>query len=185
MTAVAQPAAAVPRRFVLVAVIWLVLAIIAGATGFLSHLPFPVAQLIIVGLTVATIAGTWRNAWVNRVSLRWLVGINGLRFVGIVFLILAAQGRLNPVFAARAGWGDIAVAALALILVLSRPPRSVFYLWNAAGLLDLLSAVATASIVPNVALLLAFPLSLIPTFVVPLLLANHIVIFRRLLRDAP
>jgi len=46
-----------------------------------------------------------------------LVGVNATRFIGIAFLVLAAQGQMNQVFAERAAWGDIATAAGASLTV--------------------------------------------------------------------
>ena len=188
MTAIAQPTQYVPRGAVVTAVTWLVVAVIAGATEWFARLVFPVGQLIILGLTagviVATLAPTSFRDWLDSVPLRWLVGINISRFIGITFLVLAAQGKLNPVFAFRAGWGDIIVAAAAILLLTVSAPRFVLHAWNLFGVLDLLTAVGTASIVPDVRALLTFPLSLIPTFAIPVLLANHVLIFRRLSRDA-
>ena len=180
-----------PVAAAVVAVIWILLAVAAGASGLLLRLPFPAPQLIILGLVVLTIAaglvrGPVRD-WIDSLPLRTLIGVNGIRFIGITFLVLAARGQLNPVFAARAGWGDIAVALIAIILVLAPASRTVIHAWNALGFLDLVIAVGTATIVtiqgttPGVAPVLSFPLSIVPTFFVPLFLANHVFIFRRLL----
>jgi len=105
--------------------------------------------------------------------------------------VLAARGQIAPVFTARAGWGDIATAVLALILVAAGEPRTplqrgLTHAWNGFGFLDLVVAVATATAVtlqgstPGVAPVLSLPLVLIPAFVVPVFLASHVVIFRRL-----
>jgi hypothetical protein len=189
MTALAQPAPStqnLPRGAAVTALVWLGLAIVAGSTGWFARLTFPIGQLLILGLTagviIATLAPTAFRDWLDSVSLRWLVGINISRFVGIVFLALAAQGRLNPVFAFRAGWGDIIVAAAAILLVMVRAPRFVLHAWNLFGAIDLLTAVGTATAVHETAVL-SFPLSLIPTFAIPILLANHVLIFRRLMRN--
>ena len=188
MTAIAQPTQYFPRGAAITALTWLGLAIIAGATGWFAQLVFPVGQLIILGLTagviIATLAPTSFRDWLDSVPLRWLIGINISRFIGITFLVLAAQGKLNPVFAFRAGWGDVIVASTAILLLVVRAPRFVLHAWNLFGALDLLAAVGTASMVPDVRAILTFPLSLIPTFAIPVLLANHVLIFRRLNRDA-
>src|SRR3989475_10978893 len=175
---------------------WLGLAIIAGATGFLARLPFPGPQLIILTLLVATVAAGTAvpalRAWIDALPLRALIGINAFRFIGIAFLVLAARGQLAAVFAARAGWGDIATAALAIVLVAAgdpRPPprRAVAHAWNAFGALDLVVAVATATwvtlhaVTPGIQPVLALPLVLIPTFLVPIFLVSHVFILRRLL----
>jgi hypothetical protein len=188
-----------PRGALLVAAAWLGLAILAGATGALIQLPFPGTQLIIFTLVGATIGAALSvpalRAWVEALPLRALIGINAARFVGISFLVLAARGRLAPVFAARAGWGDIAVAIVALILVAAGDPRTrlhrgIVHVWNAVGALDLVVAIATATAitlrgsVPGIAPLLSLPLVVVPTFFVPLFLANHVVIFLRLRAEA-
>jgi hypothetical protein len=187
MTASTASTASSPVRLPgVILTIWLALAVVAGATGFLVRLPFPGAQLIILGLVALALTA---GRWVEAVPLRWLVGFNAIRFIGIAFLVLAARGELNPVFAARAGWGDIAVAIAAVALVLAGTPRLLTHVWNALGFLDLVVAVGTATVVtiqattPGVERILTFPLSLVPTFLVPLLFANHVFIFRRLLRD--
>ena len=113
------------------------------------------------------------------------------RFVGAYFLVLYARGELPYLFAVPGGWGDIAVAAGALLLVLLVPeleahPRWLF-LWNLAGLADILFVVATATRLAladpaSMSALLRLPLSLLPTFLVPLIIASHLLIFWRLRR---
>ncbi len=197
MTASTAPAAPavfttrLPGTAAAAAVVWLVLAVIAGASGFLVRLPFPGPQVIILSLVAITVSaglasGSLR-AWIDSIPLRVLVGVNGIRFIGIAFLVVAAQGQLDPVVAARAGWGDIAVATAAIILAWAGTPRLLTLLWNGLGVLDLVVAVGTATAIalngttPGVTALFTVPLSLIPTFFVPLFLANHVFIFRRLL----
>jgi hypothetical protein len=194
MTAAVHPPIAAqrfPRGAAVAGLIWLVLATIAGATGFLAQLQFPGGQLIILGATLAAMiaALTVLRPWLDTVPVRWLIGINAARFIGIAFLMLAAQGKLSSAFAQRAGWGDIAVAIGAIVFALRPAGRPVLHAWNALGFLDLVVAVGTATVValqgvtPGIGAILAFPLSLVPTVAVPLFLANHVVIFRRLLRD--
>ena len=188
-----------PRSALLVAAAWLGLALLAGATGALIRLPFPGPQLIIFTLLGATIGAALSvpalRAWVDALPLRVLIGINGTRFVGISFLVLAAHGRLDPVFAARAGWGDIAVATVALVLLAAgdartRLHRGIIHVWNAFGVLDLVVAVATATAatlrgsVPGIAPVMSLPLVVVPTFFVPLFVANHVIIFLRLRAEA-
>ncbi|MGH7676540.1 MAG: hypothetical protein ACREMV_14835, partial [Gemmatimonadales bacterium] len=67
----------------------------------------------------------------------------------------------------------------------TRGHRGVYLAWNAFGLLDFALVVWTAVSVGRadpaaLAVLLRLPLSLLPTFVVPLLIASHVFIFRRL-----
>ena len=69
----------------------------------------------------------------------------------------------------------------------SRLSRKKFWvgLWNAAGLLDIMGVVVSAAEHAladrtSMAALLHLPLSLLPTFLVPLIIASHIFIFSRL-----
>ena len=195
MTASTIATPRLPRAAGIAVIVWLALALLAGATGFLARLPFPGPQLIFFALFVATLVVATGvpavRAWIDAVPLRTLIGINALRFIGVIFLVLAARGQIAPVVAERAGWGDIAAAALALILIAvgephTPPQRGLTHAWNAFGFLDLVVAVGTATAVtlqgasPGVEPLLYLPLVVVPTFLVPVFLANHVIIFRRL-----
>ena len=195
MTASTALGPRLPGAAIVTAAAWLGLAVLAGVTGFLVQLPFPGPQLIILALVVAALAaGTMLpalRAWIDALPLGLLVGVNGLRFVGIAFLVLASRGELARAFADRAGWGDIAAATVALGLValgnLGTPSRRLLvHAWNAFGALDLVVAVGTATwvtlnhVTPGVEPVLSWPLSVVPLFFVPILFANHVFIFRRL-----
>ena len=175
--------------------LWFLAAVVVGASGVLAAVPFPGPQILIVVLTLASIAVGLGvapvRASIEALSLKSMVGFHAIRFVGIAFLVLAARGLLSPIFAERAGWGDIITAAGAVALVASGAPTSrahrAWYLaWNIFGTLDLVVVVITAAwigmqrLTPGLDLLLRLPLSLLPTFFVPLLLASHVVLFRRL-----
>ena len=196
MTASTMTTPRLPWAAVVAVSAWLALALLAGATGFLARLPFPGPQLIILTLLVATVAAGTAipalRAWIDALPLRALIGINAFRFIGITFLVLAARGQIAPVFAQRAGWGDIATATLAILLMAAGDPRTptrraLTHVWNAFGALDLVVAVATATwvtlhaITPGIQPVLALPLVVIPTFFVPIFLASHVFIFRRLI----
>jgi len=183
-----------PRIVYLGGSLWVGLAILLGATGALASVPPPGPQILILGLTVSLYFATRTarvRAWVDSLSLRFLVGLHGFRFVGIAFLVLGARGTLSPIFAERAGWGDIVAAAVALGLVITGSPngearRWAYAGWNAFGVLDLLVAVGTATIVllrgdaPGMEPLLQLPLILVPLVVVPTLLVSHVIVFQRL-----
>src|SRR2546422_11522958 len=112
MTAATIAAPRFPRAAGVAVIAWLALALVAGGTGFLVRLPFPGPQLIFLGVFAATLVAVTAvpalRAWVDALPLRALIGINAFRFVGITFLVLAARGQIAPVFAQRAGWGEIA-----------------------------------------------------------------------------
>src|SRR2546430_10765844 len=152
MTASTIAAPRFPRAAGVAVTAWLALVLLAGATGFLVRLPFPGPQLIFLALFVATLVAATAvpalRAWVDALPLGSLLGINALRFIGITFLVLAARGQMDPVFAARAGWGDIATAVLALLLVAAGEPRTPLQLglthsWYVFGFLVLAALVGS------------------------------------------
>ncbi len=182
-----------------IGLVWLGLALALGASGRLAGLRPPAPQLVLLGLTAVTVlAGVWvpsLRAWALRVDLRGVVALHLSRFVGIYFLVLYQRGELPYAFAVPGGSGDILVAALALVLLLGAPPRTrgrrlAYVAWNVVGLVDILFVVATAARLAlgdpgSMAALLKLPLSLLPTYLVPLIIASHVLIAVRLARGTP
>ena len=175
---------------------WLLLALVLGASGLLRDARPPLPQVLLVALTVAVLTLFWTptvfRRWTLDVDLRALVLIHATRFVGIYFLILHSQGELPYAFAVPGGWGDIAVATTAIAVSLvarSGAGRGAILAWNVFGLLDILFVVATATRLGmadphSMRALLRLPLSLLPTFLVPIIIATHVIIFARLRRAA-
>jgi hypothetical protein len=129
--------------------------------------------------------------WVATIPLRGLVGLHLTRFIaGSAFLLYHSRGQLPAAFAIPSGWGDIAVAVLAAALLFgvsseSNGGRRLYGLWNLLGLIDILfvvgNAARTAMTDPvSMAELLRLPLSLLPTFLVPIIIVSHVVIALRL-----
>ena len=173
--------------------VWLAVATAVGFTGVIGAVRMG-PQLIALTLTVVAVFVSSRVAVVRQsvdaLPIQALVGVHVARFVGIAFLVLGARGELSPLFAERAGWGDITTATIAVVLLLiglakTIPPR-VLIAWNVFGMIDLIVAVTTAAFVvvrgdlPGMEPLLRLPLVLVPIFAVPLLFATHIALFRRL-----
>lgn len=185
------------RTVVLVGLGWLLTATALGAAGVLRTLQPPAPQLVLVALTAVVLASGWLvagfRAWLAAVDPRWLVGLHLTRFVGVYFLYLHERGQLPYAFAVPGGWGDIAVASLAALLLLAGPPRDAwrrwaYTAWNVFGAADILFVVATATRLlaadpGSMAALLRLPLSLLPTFLVPLIIASHVVLGVRLARS--
>jgi hypothetical protein len=181
--------------FIRATAVWFVLACVAGGTGLIARLTPPIPQVLIGVSTLALIlTGVLHpglRAWLSRVNLRGFVAFHLTRFVGIWFLVLYQSGELTGEFAVAAGWGDILTATGALgIAGFMRNPESkpwLLMLWNAFGLADILTVVVTATRIAmrtpsEMAPLLQFPMSLVPTFVVPLVIASHVLVFVRLRR---
>ncbi|HXE90084.1 MAG TPA: hypothetical protein VNK82_03875 [Terriglobales bacterium] len=107
------------------------------------------------------------------------------RIFGFVFILLEARGILPAVFALPAGYGDMFIGVTAPLVawkLAHRDHRNSFVLWHVLGIVDLVVAVSlgtTASLLsplgPSTAVMTVLPLSLIPTFVVPLLLIFHVI----------
>jgi len=182
------------RRYIVVGLVWLAAALGLGATGAIARWRPPTPQLVLAGLTVvllaAVVARPRFRRWLATLDLRWLVAVHLTRFVGLYFLLLYYRdGALPRAFAVPGGWGDIIVATSALGLLLAGGkldgrPRLVGA-WNAFGLLDILFVVATASRLAladpdSMNALLRLPLSLLVTFLVPIIIADHIVVFWRI-----
>jgi len=114
-----------------------------------------------------------------------LTFVQSWRIAGFVFLALYTVGLLPGVFALPAGWGDIAIGAtapLAALKLANFSRRRGFVFWQVLGIFDLVMALTLGTtarwISPNevsTALMTVLPLSLIPTFAVPLLIMLHVV----------
>jgi hypothetical protein len=183
------------RTVVLIGLCWLVIATGVGAVGIVSTLRPPAVPLVLFGLTAVVLGVGWFStgfrAWLLAIDVRCLVGLL-TRFVGAYFLYLYGRGQLPYAFAVPGGWGDITVASLAALLLLSGSParagrRAAYTLWNVLGLADILFVVVTAARLgvadpESMAELLRLPLSLLPTFLVPLIIASHVVLGVRLAR---
>ncbi len=187
-----------PRLYLGVGCCWLLAAVWLGASGRLALLQPPLPQLILFGLTLALVVAGMTlpgfRVWLAGLNLRQIVVLHLTRFIGVYFLVLYRRGELPSAFAVPGGWGDILVATGALILVLLVPDlarhRPWLLAWNLLGLLDILYVVATASRLVladpgSMQALLHLPLSLLPTFLVPLLIASHIYLFVRLRTERP
>jgi hypothetical protein len=178
------------RGLVIILLIWCVSAVVLGASGVIASLHPPVPQTILFGLVALLLIAYGFSSefrlWISSVPLEWLVSVHLVRFVGFYFLWLYEHRQLPFAFAVLSGWGDIVMATFALVLLVLRPAsRAIYQVWNTLGLADILFVVSTATRLAladpaSMATLLRFPLSLLPTFIVPLIIFTHVVIFLRL-----
>ena len=181
-------------------VLWLVGALLAGYIGvFDAGSPYSMSVPIPLGLGAILpvvlfgiwfqVSGSFRE-YVLSLNPAVLTAVQSWRVGGIVFLVLLAKGVLPPSFAYPAGFGDIAIGLTALFIAwaFSRKKLSTngFILWQLAGVTDLVAAVVTGVLSsPTRTGILAhgattrvmglLPMSLIPTFAVPLLFILHII----------
>lgn len=171
---------------------WLIAAVAAGRQGWLQAMPASAVPALVLGLTALLVLAYRRlgafRAWVDALDVRGLVLLHVTRFVGFYFLVLYDRGALPYAFAVPGGIGDIAVAALALAVCLfpwgEASRRRAISIWNIVGLIELLLTILTAARLGlaepgSMHALTQLPLSLLPTFLVPLLLASHLVLYAR------
>ena len=177
--------------------VWLIAALLVGRLELLKSLPMPAVQAVLFGLTALLLLGCTKAAtlrtWLNGLDLRALVAFHLTRFVGIYFLLLYNRGLLPSDFAVRGGWGDILAASLALLICVmplsEALRRRAITIWNVIGFVDIMLVVFYAArngLAGNLQmkLLTVLPLSLLPTFIVPVIIATHVIIFLRLRREA-
>ena len=203
-----------PARFATVRVVtglallaWLVAAIVGATMGLVNRPgqpPLILLSLVVVPITLGVVAyrlSPSLRAWTDGFSLTWMVGLHTWRFVGFGFVAAWLIGRLPAGFAIPEGLGDAVAAAGALALLpgLRRGTVSRTWLrvWNTFGLVDLLSALVVGVLYSNgplgvlssgdvtTELMVTFPVSLIPTFLVPLFILLHLLTFARLAPQVP
>ena len=183
------------KKAAVLVVLWAVVAIGVSLSGVLKGVP---TLRLMAGLAVLTVLATLVLVFsrsvresVRLMPLRALVAFHLVRIAaGILFIVEVRAGRLPSQFVSIAAFGDIAVGVAALLLLpfVSEFPgwrRAALFGWNVAGLADIVIVLATgrrmAATVPgSMARMAEFPLSLLPTFIVPLILVTHGVIFWRL-----
>jgi hypothetical protein len=194
-----RPTYGVRNLTLVVLAVWFLFALGGSLLGLFDSGPRPPLPLGLAAVApvVAFVAGYLTSArfreFVLSLDLRALALAQAFRVVGIVFVILYLYGALPGAFALPAGWGDFAIGITAPVVAWywKRPfPYRTFIVWNVLGSLDLVDALglgvlASASPVGFLAgdvttrLMGQFPLSLIPTFFVPLLLVLHLICFIR------
>lgn len=171
---------------------WFAFAVTASALHLFSN---PAAAL---GFAVAIAAGVplivfalWLAA--SRTFRRFALSLNpriltflqSARILGAVFVVFEARQLLPARFALPAGYGDMFVGAtawFAATALAKAERRGWFILWQSLGIIDLVNAVAlgvTQQFVhvsaPSMDPMTVLPLSLIPTFFVPLYMMFHVI----------
>ncbi len=181
---------------------WFFAALATSWLGFYQGSPSR-APTIQYGLLIPILIGIllfWRwpalQRMVETVPQRWLVTVQAYRVLGVIFLILYAAGRMPGAFALPAGIGDVLAGLLAPVAGLAyargwRGSAGLLRAWNLFGLADLMVAIATGFLSspsplqilalndPN-RLISAFPLVMVPVFLVPLSVLLHLASLQKL-----
>jgi hypothetical protein len=183
-------------------VAWFFAALFLSWAGFFQEGPSrtPVIQYGVLIPIVAGVILFWRwpalQRLIESVPQPWIVSVQVYRVLGLIFLVLYAAGRLPGAFALPAGSGDVIVGILAPVVAIAFARRShgstgLLRAWNLFGIADLVVAVATGFLTspsqlqmlafdrPN-ELISAFPLAMIPVFLVPLSVLLHLASLEKL-----
>ncbi len=201
-----QPNGGVKALTAAVLPLWFLLALGGSLIGVFDSQHRPPIPLGAAAILPVVVFAIWylRSAefrqFVLAADLHILTLAQTWRVGGVVFLILHRQGVLPGVFALPAGWGDIAIGATASFVawaISSKKnfPKRIFVLWNVLGMLNLVMTVtlgilASASPLGVLAgeittqMMGTFPLSLIPSFFVPLLIIFHLIALGRVWNEA-
>lgn len=172
---------------------WFVLALFVGEMRLLGLIPAPAISGIFLTLAAAML-GVWRwsdrfRVWLNEFDIRLLVAPHLVRFAGIYFVLSHKDGQAQGTFASLAGWGEVWAAATAFAIIFLPLRRTMFrwvvLVWNLAALLNTIALTGLTLLSPlnglnAVEAIRRLPLSLLPTFIMPILVFTHILIFTRL-----
>jgi hypothetical protein len=165
--------------------VWFLFALIASALHLFNAAPNqpPLAFGLAAGIPIVIFA-VWAAAsqsfrqFLLSLNPRTLTFVQSWRIAGFVFVALYAYSILPGQFALPAGWGDIAIGATApfVALKLANPQhRTSFIVWQFLGIADLVNAVGTGIAFNSTNAMNVLPLSIIPTFGVPLFLMLHFI----------
>ncbi|RDH84058.1 MAG: hypothetical protein DIZ80_07960 [endosymbiont of Galathealinum brachiosum] len=187
-----------------IVVSWLTLIVLLGLNGSYSvavnEVPVTLITSFIITFIVFSVSYISIPAvreYLLGIDMRFLIMLSSWRMIGIGFIMLNMFGHLPTSFSYVAGIGDAltAVAAVFLAFNLMKQEKGVrksaILRWNTFGLLDFIIAVSLGLLTRTDALLaesnglngelmMAFPMVIIPGFLVQILSLTHIIIFLQL-----
>lgn len=184
------------RRLILIGAIWLLAIVLAGAAGVFESGPGRPPLVLLAAIVVPPVLFLFAyrgsaalRGFVLSLDLRLLTAVQAWRVLGGMFLVLYAFNLRPALFAFLAGLGDVAVGVAAVFVLqamLHGHPnwRRRVRLLNLGGLLDFVGAITTgvltstsslgvfapATPMPSMGMM---PLSLVPSFLVPLWTIIH------------
>jgi hypothetical protein len=171
---------------------WFTFSLIAAALHLFENAPDkPPLPLLLSVLTPVAIFAVWYYTskpfrdFVLSLNPKTVTLVHTMRLAGFVFLALYTYNILPGILALPAGWGDIAIGATAVFAAtrLANPShRTSFIAWQLLGITDLVTAMSLGAAMRfidpgaiSAAPMTVLPMSLIPTFGVPLFLILHII----------
>jgi hypothetical protein len=182
--------------------VWIGLAAAAAGAGWLTiSRPVPVVGFFVVAPLLATgLAMAWPAACkaILSIPMPVMVALNIVRVFAVLFLMLAAEGRLTGPFPYSAAWGDIITGVVAVPVLWLLKDGGARYTtaiaaWNLFGAADLVLAIAFGITSSEGSPLQLFPgpgseamqhalWSFVPTVLVPIWLILHGIIAVQLRR---
>ncbi len=140
-------------------------------------------SLVVWTVIARSLVGPWLNGMARDRALLWLTLPHAFRHIGMVFLVPGVVAQPLPAdFSVPAAYGDLLAGVLALVALIALRARwagavALVWLFNLVGTVDLLNALRHRGVAADFG-----AAWFIPTFLVPLLLVTHFMIFVRLLR---
>jgi|GEM_PF-2387346 len=169
---------------------------LSGAFSLERRALVPAAILSALAMLVLSYrtGGAFRRVC-DAVPLRAWVLLHAVRApIGVGFFVLAVTDGLDGTFTQVAGWGDLTVGLLAVLVSLALPALDarrtrIVGLWNGFAALDIFAVVITAQRAllfsdhpESMSALLRFPGPMLPLVIVPVVIATHALIALRLWR---
>jgi hypothetical protein len=181
-------------------ILWIVITSIIGTLGLyetprnVSHLAIVISVLTPSVFYIALyILLPGIREWTKTLDLAMLTLPHAWRTIGYTFLTLWAFGILPAEFSAPAGFGDFVIGLAAPFIAVA-----LWLKWNGAiratlwfhllGIVDFFFAILTGTMAYGVAMeqmnqidpMTTFPLVIIPTAFVPLLLLSHVMVLLKI-----
>ena len=170
---------------------WLALGAILALSGVLAHLPQVGPAFLAASCAGWIVLYARRGAtrrWLDALPLRPLLALHAIRLpIGAAFLWESSHGRLSPLFATRAGIGDIAIGVVAIgVAAIGWNNRGIVRAFTIIGLADILFALGTGIYLMFVArdpvmltAIARLPFPLLPFAVVPTVILTHLLVLAR------
>jgi NAD(P)-dependent dehydrogenase (short-subunit alcohol dehydrogenase family) len=186
-------------RIATLLVAWLAAAVVlaqAGAFAPREGAPPFIGIAVVVPIALGVYLLSRPSARAPEASLALLMGFQIVRVIGFEFVVASRDGLLSSRFGEPAGWGDALIGVTAPFVAVAaarqwRGWRTIATVWNVAGIADLVNAVTLGVLSapgalqlfhdgPSTVAMTRLPLSLVPTFGVPLAVLGHFMALRTL-----
>ncbi len=188
---------------IILCLIWMAITAIIGTLGLYEYLRFESHLSIIISVITPSIIygilyifNSKVRTWTKNLSLAMLVLPHAWRTVGFTFLTLWAYKTLPAGFAAPAGFGDFAIAIAAPFVAVAlwmkwKQAIKTAVIFHVLGFIDLFFAILTGASGYGISAdkmnvvdpMTAFPLVIITTVFVPLLVLSHVISLTKIISE--